>query len=589
LADSVTDKETLTFIDQMDDEGAAWRDSTGISDVEINRKFARGEQFSQMGHEDPIINSQNTHQQSYRFVMNLLDSLLKRKAALITDSKPMIDIMPPSKDRQNTADIYKNTIYAIWDENDAEMQFAREMVRAQIDGATVCMPVWDHTADYGRGNIRLRFYEARMFTMDPSITAASKCGDAEFQIFHDIMPVNAIREMFPNRGMLVMPESRYSSYRKERPENRTTIGRIQSAMSTSWRDFRGGGAQESAVPKVMLRHTYFRDWERDERDQPKFGVPRRIRHVVDAGGIKLVDETMPYIHRQMPGHLFDWGMEVEHPWGMSEVKGLRRIQYTLNRLVGEIIENVFLTNRVHILADTDAIDRETWARIARGRNGLFIKKKVGRSVQVTAPPPMPAHLLQLVHLLVSAVDMVSGMNEASRGVRPEGIVSGVAISTLAQQAQAIIRLESRSFESWLKRIFQQVVPLIYQFFSSARLMHLRGADGKLLEFELSRRLLQQRDDRKSWSDFENDWQDFQFRVQAGSSLASTRMQRGVVALNLFQAGLLPGSEVLRAAEWPEPERTAEEALQQRIKLGPLAQSGRGGKPIRVPGTRAGGV
>jgi hypothetical protein len=71
-------------------------------------------------------------------------------------------------------------------------------------------------------------------------------------------------------------------------------------------------------------------------------------------------------------------------------------------------------------------------------------------------------------------------------------------------------------------------------------------------------------------------------VLPGSSLASTLVQRAVMALNLFNAGLLPGAEVLRAAEWPDPEGTYKQALEQRA-LTAQGAGQRPPKPVRLPG------
>jgi hypothetical protein len=123
--------------------------------------------------------------------------------------------------------------------------------------------------------------------------------------------------------------------------------------------------------------------------------------------------------------------------------------------------------------------------------------------------------------------------------------------------------------------------------TSNRMMSLVGPNLELVQFEFDRQKFMTATDGSGLD--KDAWQDFQFRVLPGSSLASTRVQRGVMAMNLHMAGLLPGEEVLRAAEWPSPAETVQKARQERAQFGPMQPQGRNGKPIRLPGARAGGL
>ena len=133
-------------------------------------------------------------------------------------------------------------------------------------------------------------------------------------------------------------------------------------------------------------------------------------------------------------------------------------------------------------------------------------------------------------------------------------------------------------------ILEQVIALIGQYSQTNRLITLVGPTLELVQFEFDRATFMRGDDGQAHG--LDAWRDFQFQVLPGSSLASTRLQRGVVAMNLHMAGLLPGDEVLKAAEWPNPTETVERARKERAQF-PPAMPNR--KLIRVPGTRAGGL
>mgnify|MGYP001565115429 FL=1 len=575
----IEDKAKIHWFDRLQEESDVRRDQTFLREADLNLRFVRGDQWPGT---PPGIGSPDSMQ--YKFVMNVVARSVKRKTALLTDSRPGIEVLSRAPNRRGTAETFKGAILAMYDEQSLEQQFAHEIARAITIGTACAVPVFDPTLDYGRGDVAIRFYDPRFVSFDPSVTRATQMHLAEFTQVRDVLPVNLIREMYPNRGGEVEASTKWSTYDGRPSASPGAFGRVLSAMQRVWKgDSRTG--ELSGVPRAELRHTWYKDFQRDDRGEAKFGIPRVLRHGVDAEGVLLVDESFPYIHGRHPLHLFDWDIEHEHPWGVPEVSGMRRIQYSLNRLVGQIMENTLLTNRVIVQADTDALDAKTWTALTSMANGLILRTKLGRKLTVTNPAVLPPHLLTLVELLMGGVDVVSGLSEASHGDRPPGIISGAAISELQQAAQSIVRLEARAFEDWLARIFQQVLALIWSYYTTDRLLQLLGPSGDLLTFEFERSKFLQNDEGGTMP--EDAWQDFRFRIVPGSSLASTRVQRGVMAANLYQLGLLPGSEVLRASEWPAPDETVKLARKERAELGPLAVP-HGGKQIRVPGMRAGG-
>ncbi len=590
--------ELVAYLDRMEEESTSRQDETGLKDATTNLDFARGNQWPSGG--APGLTGGND--QEFKFTINLIDGLLKRKTALLTDTRPQIEVTARALERRNTAEGFKAIVGAQWEEQSLEQQFARQLMRAGTLGSVACFALWNKAADYGRGDVNYLFYDPRHMILDPSIQQASQTRMAEFMGFKQVVALNWVREAYPIRGPHVKPSERWSKFtRKSEPSegSQSWGARLLSPVSRAWSKG-GDNLADSATPRTELRHMFFKDWPRDERKQPKFGLPRLIRHTVDAGGEILADEVLPYWHAQYPGHLFDWGMEFEHPYGVSEVHGLRRIQYTLNRLVGQIVQNTLLTNRVILTADTDAVDAKTWALLTSGFNGIAVRKKIGRTFTYQNPLALPPSVLALVQLLITAFDLVSGMSDASRGMRPPGVVSGVAIDSLQQAAQSIIRLEARAFEDWLGRIFQQTLGLVWQYYTTNRVIQTLGKSRDTLSYVFDRQRFEENDKGAAYAGHDTDayravFQDFQFKVLPGSSLASTRVQRGVMALNLYNAGLLPGAEVLRAAEWPDPEGTYQKASEEGLKKmlakanPPDSGNGRPAKPMRLPGQRFSGM
>lgn len=545
-------KSLIAYADSLSAEAVSRQAETGMAEAETNTRFLRGEQF-------PAFTA--LRDQEYRFVMNVIYPTLLRHVALLTDSKPQINVVPRRRNRTGTATIYKNTIGALWDESNFEQLSARELVRAGTVGSTCCVPMWDQSAGFGHGQIVFPMFDPRQVRLDPTVVHAVDVQErAEYMQIIEIVALNAVRERYPLRGWNVQPTMRWSRYGTSKAQVSLPGRSIMSPLQQPWRG-REEPAIESEVPRVELRHTWFKDYVRDEKGQPERLKPRHVRYMVDAENTILKDERLVYAHGQIPCHLFDWGIEFEHPFGIPMVTGLRRMQYTLNRIIGQVMQNIIMTNRVKVVSDANAVDPKTWDAITQNRQGIYVKKRQGHTFNYELPNNVvPAYIINVVQLLLSGMQQVTGLDEGLAGRAPKNL-SGVAIDALATNAQSVIRLYARNFESWLERTFQQVLALIWQYYDSDRLLHIVGPGKELMEFEFNRQQFLRGDNGLDYSphDAESLWQDFEFRIVPGSSLAMTRVQKGVIALNLYQAGLLPGVEVLKATEWPNPEETFEEA------------------------------
>lgn len=392
------------------------RDETGLREADVNLRFLRGQQHPQAeGPASPFRPDAST----YRFTLNVMNQLVKRKTALITDSRPQIDIMAFSKNRRGTAAVFKQTISALWDEANFDQSATRELVRAAVIGSTACVPMWNQSAKYGKGTIDFLMFDPRQVMVDPTITRAIDVQrSAQFAGVKEVLSLNAIRENWPSNGPRVKGSLKWSSY-SSASTSRSRWQGIATAMQRPWR--RAEELTQSASPRNEVLHTWFRDWPRDKRGQPIYTMPMFVRYVAQSDGVVLKDEPQVAHHGQIPVHLFDWDIELEHPWGISEVGGLRRIQYTLNRIMAQVVENILLTNRTKVVADTDAVDQATWASIASNPNGIFIRKRQGRTFVYETPiNAVPNYIVQIIQLLLQGVDIVSGMTEVTRGVAPKG-------------------------------------------------------------------------------------------------------------------------------------------------------------------------
>jgi hypothetical protein len=102
---------------------------------------------------------------------------------------------------------------------------------------------------------------------------------------------------------------------------------------------------------------------------------------------------------------------------------------------------------------------------------------------------------------------------------------------------------------------------VIQFYPAERVFHVTGGDKLFKEFVWIRDQFRKALDSASLRDAHRD---FRFRVAPGSSLSLTKIQRGLMAVQLYQMGCVDRQAVLEAVEWPDRtevlKRTFEEQL-----------------------------
>src|SRR5262245_56849410 len=111
LARGGNPRDLIRYLDgfTLESDSRIWE--TSLADADLNARFLRGDQYPSV---TPLRGEQ------YHFVMNMIYPSLLRHVALLTDTKPKIDVLAGRKGRRKSADVYKNTIEALWDESHFE-------------------------------------------------------------------------------------------------------------------------------------------------------------------------------------------------------------------------------------------------------------------------------------------------------------------------------------------------------------------------------------------------------------------------------------------------------------------------------------
>ena len=519
---------------------------------------------------------------------------VKRLAALITDTKPNIEVKSyVSGLKDLTEPVLTPTIRANWDEQGYDQKLAGGLLPISIILGS-CAAIVTYDRDIGPyGNIGLPIIDPRSLILDPTVQRPADLDQAEYSGYQTVMSLSKIRQLFPDHGKSVEPDPTVSRFL----DNATGSG-ASGFMSPGHRFFTRTPHQSLtasyAVPRARLQELYINDprtvGELPVEAQEHFmsrGLTRDDlawpggRRIVRAGVNNkiLIDHPNPYIDRKTPIVMYDWGLQTEHPWGSSEVAMIKSLQAVLNKLSSSIIEKAVKMNNNIWIGDRDALEKKEWADL-NDAPGLLVKVKPGRTLKRESAPALPGSVFQMIQWLVNTIETLTGLVDVTQGKRPVGLVSASALESLNLAAQTLIRYQARKFEAFLERVGKRMIARIFQFYDSDRIMHMLGQDGAWQDYSFERRKMMAGSVDGQPFDVFKHLHLLGFLITPGSSMAITRIQKAQLSMALFDKTLVPGENVLRSLEWNDPKGTVQQARAEAM-MGMQNPGGGGEKRLRV--------
>jgi len=509
-------------------------------------------------------------------ILNIIRPLIQRKCAMLTDTKPRFTVQPTRKGtgHAKAAALLDEVLNAWWDENNLDMAIVRGLLYAQTFGVMVTQTRWS----VSRQDIVLDIVDPRHFYIDPWVATCEQLPEAEYVILEETPTVAEVEMRFPAAAGKVKPWSP--------PSDSQSPGLISRVFSPFYRRTQ----QATAVPRTLLRHYWLKDYtvEKLELTDTKTGETKEVtrrkypggRYLIWAhGDIILHDQPNPYSDLIHPFDMLDWYINLDGPWGDSEVSSVRSPQQLLNKLAEVCIENVMLMNNAIWICDKTAFPPsegpDGWGQLTNAP-GAIIKKRPGTEVRREYPTGVPSSTITLLTWLLNFVESHAGgfPEILSRG-KAGNVQSGLGIEQLQMTASAMLRLNARALEGLIQRVGQKAVARVLQFYPEERLFHVYGPGNEFREVMFIRQQLREALGPEALKDLHRD---FKFRVLPGSSLSLTKIQRALTALQLYMAGAIDRQALLEAVEWPDWQNILKRTMQEQMMgLEPVGVGKKGSK------------
>jgi hypothetical protein len=237
------------------------------------------------------------------------------------------------------------------------------------------------------------------------------------------------------------------------------------------------------------------------------------------------------------------------PWqwpGISEFRNQIPLQDVMNNILAGIMDAVKKAVNPPLVAPDNAFGQAVKRNLDPNMPGakVFYSPASIAPPQYAPAPALPSFVFQTMLYAQQELDAQSGFIDLSSVSRRGIIPAADTMEQMKEGQQTMVRLKVRYIESFLKDIGQQFVPNLFQFYTMKRRIQTLGEEGKTFEdFDYDPGTM-----IPAGVPAEEHWRQFQFLIQPGSLLKSSRTPQQMLMLNLRRMGDMDRENMLEALD-----------------------------------------
>ena len=540
---SAEERKLIDELDALYDEGKKARDRW-VKDVDLERdlRLYRGE--GGPADRDPY------------FEANFIQAFIDRMVAQLTDNRPIIRVENKKLGLKKVAQVAQPVISAVWEDEKMQRQTFKMCHTAAINASAGLYTGYDMVTD----SFVMEVLGIKQVVFDPMVKEAALVGSGDYLFIDRVRALDDLRARFLARGAEVKADAVLYETR-EQAKARTILSPLNDLLGR-----RSG--QSEALPRAMVRECLINDRRRKGDGTLLFPGGRMILKTRD---LILWDGPNPYWDGVPPIEWYDWIVDPEHPYGSSEPRRLMRLQLSFNQIMDGLVENQLLSNFLSVIGDHDALEPKVWEKLQKIAGSIIMRKRNRNAALTIQPPPVfGTDKINLSRAIFTFAQLLTGVTDVTLGETPGSLQSGQAIEGLQEGANLMTRSRASRLEDFFVRVGNKLLSRVFQFFPSDRVVHLVGPSGDAIEYAIKRQEFFVDDDGRPIEPEKRReaLRYVRFLVSPGSSAPGSRLKRAQLMMDLYKAALAPGVDVLRAADFPNPEEMLKRAREERATVPP---------------------
>ena len=438
-------REEQALVDLIYERLRIWND--GCKEIHERAKTARKVLLLQDPEQDKAGSKHKTLQ------LQTLVSTFNNCVADQMDNVMEAVMTPETPELQEVSDDLNDIVRFVYEQNDYQAYHRQRVIDYLCTGTAVCEIMWDANMNFGKGEIRLSRVPIEQFLWDP---AESDIQNARALMKVSWHPKSWYDDMYPEKGKYVDADE----------NSDRAVGKMENQAKVFQDE-----------PKAMLVEYWYREYDASTKKY-------KINLARVAGGALLENHKNVYKHGLYP-FVLDVYSEIEGmPVGEGMVMQLAPMMRYINRYARYMDENIRASAKTRMLvrktANLDQEAIEDWNRDVIEGNSIGEE-----SIRYLNSPPLSALAGNQMLQMQMDLKQDSGQNQFARGETAGGVTAASAIASLQEAGSKQTRMRSEALKRGFKRITEQVLWLISQFYKEGRVMLITGKNDLPKEVDMS--------------------------------------------------------------------------------------------------------
>jgi hypothetical protein len=535
---------------------------------------------------------------SYRHseVLNLIFRAIQSEIPILTDALPRPEFIPQEPNDFELSKILNDVLDSDWTRNNWSYNFTEILYDSHIYGVGFGSLLWDSEAEDGMGG--LSFKSADPFYQFPDPYSKNVNEESRYYIEAEPKDIEVLKQKYPEQAQFLKPD--VIDINKK---DKNISDQVKYKSATDLRTVIEGTSPYDVESKNEALEVccYVKDMESVEEETKEMGedgIEKTMyikklkypegRKLVLVNGILVENAVNEYDDRKYPYiRLTNYILPREF-WGISEIEQLESPQKIFNKLISFTLDVLTLMgNPIWVVGNTSGVDTDNLFN----RPGMIVEADDISQVQRQEGVQLQPFVLQMIDRIKGYFDDISGSNDSSRGVRPEGVTAASAIEALQDAAQTRLRQKTRNIDAFMQEFGQMYLSRVFQYYNAPRIFRITDNQNatKYFKFHVDIkdeldpmgmptgnkvkvakvRQFEQGTDGKHYPGQEKEFdvrQKFDVKIATGSALPFEKSRVEQQTLSLFDRGIIDAEEVMKNIRYPNAEsvmkRMAEKAAQQ---------------------------
>jgi hypothetical protein len=528
-------------------------------------KFFRGRQWTEQ-------------RPSYRHseVINFVFSTIQSLVPIQVDTQPRWDFTAENPEDFQAAEILSKVAAFDWSRGRWLYKLIEILYDTKIYGTAYGYMGYNPDANYGEG--RIDFESADPFYSYPH-PGKKQINDEKMKlpfIYAEPLPVDVVKAQYPDHAEFIKPDAV-----DVMQGDKTDLDQVRLISPTDNKTILEGESTTKLGAKDMVlkitTYDYPDDVDESDADNPKKFYPKGRKYVI-CSGVEVEHGENPFDDGLIPfGKIVNY-VDPRSFFGISEIEQLESPQKIFNKIFSFSLDVLTLMcNPIWILDDDSDVDPDNLFN----RPGLAVEKKKGSEVRRETGVQLQPFVYQLANECERFVGKISGQTEVTAGIRPEGVSAAKAISELREASLTRIRLQNKLLDDFLHQMGTLYKNRVLQFYRTPLIVRITDDEENVTEYfkffvddtEEGREfvtqelkvgpegnLIESTDVKRAIIKG-----DFDVSTNTGSGLPFSKLERRIIARDLFQAGAFDELDLLKEFEVPNAEQRYEQTKQRRFQ------------------------